>query len=151
MTPYKQLFGHDPENGIYGDCYRTVIGCLVDVPPDKVPHFSVVNGPETTGDEAWGACKEFLKEYGLISIYVQLLEVDGVQAALDRTAFLWPGIILLFNGTSRNGTNHVVIVKDGKIIHDPSPYETGIVGPLQEGYFTVELIVRPLTDEVEGR
>ena len=33
MTPHKQLYRHDPANGIYGDCGRAVIACLLDRPP----------------------------------------------------------------------------------------------------------------------
>ena len=39
MTPQTQLNKHDPANGVYGDCGRTVIACLLDLHPSEVPHF----------------------------------------------------------------------------------------------------------------
>jgi hypothetical protein len=38
MTPHKQRFRHDPANGIYGDCWRTAIACLLDIQPEEIPH-----------------------------------------------------------------------------------------------------------------
>ena len=37
MTPQNQLHKHDPANGVYGDCGRTAIACLLDLHPS--PHF----------------------------------------------------------------------------------------------------------------
>lgn len=46
MTPYKQLYGHNPDQGIFGDCFRTALGCLLNLPPEKVPHFYDGCGPD---------------------------------------------------------------------------------------------------------
>lgn len=35
----KQAFLHKPEEGVYGDCYRTCIACLLGIDRDAVPHF----------------------------------------------------------------------------------------------------------------
>ena len=52
MTPYKQLNHHDPDNGIIGDCYRTAIACLLDLPPDALPNYC--EGPGGTyGGDGW--------------------------------------------------------------------------------------------------
>ena len=44
MEFYKQLNEHNPDEGVYGDCYRTAIGCLLNIPPEFVPHFCEPHG-----------------------------------------------------------------------------------------------------------
>ena len=39
MTPQKQMFLHDPDNGVWGDCQRTAIACILDRDVEDVPHF----------------------------------------------------------------------------------------------------------------
>ena len=39
MKFYKQLHKHDPDNGVWGDCHRTAIGCLLDIEPELIPNF----------------------------------------------------------------------------------------------------------------
>lgn len=39
MTPQEQEFPHDPENGIFGDCFRASLASLLDLPIIGVPHF----------------------------------------------------------------------------------------------------------------
>ena len=39
MKPVKQLFHHDPANGVWGDCFRAVIASVLSLPVEAVPHF----------------------------------------------------------------------------------------------------------------
>jgi len=38
MKFYKQKYLHDPGNGVIGDCYRTAIGCILEIDPMELPH-----------------------------------------------------------------------------------------------------------------
>jgi hypothetical protein len=57
------LVKHDPENGTWGDCFRTCIACLLDVDPATVPH-AYADGNLTEG-HALRIMREWLKERGL--------------------------------------------------------------------------------------
>ena len=62
MKFHKQLYRHDPENGVWGDCYRTAWACLLDLEPEDVPHFCegfTDDGAATAKLDAW------LRERGL--------------------------------------------------------------------------------------
>ena len=38
MKYYEQLVTNcDPENGIYGDCYRTCVACFLEIEPQNIP------------------------------------------------------------------------------------------------------------------
>ncbi|RUW39153.1 hypothetical protein EN739_24440 [Mesorhizobium sp. M2A.F.Ca.ET.017.03.2.1] len=132
----KQLFRHAPDKGIFGDCYRTAVACILDLDPDQVPHVHRL----ITGAEQGEIIDRFLAEIGVTRLSIPFT-VEGVQAALDSAALWSKGLPCLFSGTSRNGTGHVVVAHGGKIICDPSQDDSGIVGPMDDGFYWVEWLV----------
>lgn len=136
MTPYKQLFRHDP-GGIQGDCYRTAIGCLLDLPPAYVPHF--YRNADISDAEGKRHANAWLAERGLALISLGLTLPDPLD--LTFMALGSPGLYYLLSGRSRNGTNHVVVCCGGEIVHDPALDESGIVGPTDVGCYFIEIIV----------
>ena len=138
----KQLFKHNPENGIIGDCHRTAIACILNLQPEDVPHFM---GEFWLEDVANGTCKankafdDWLESKNLLiantpyecSLEV-LLECQSVQN---------PKAIYILGGTSKNGTNHSVVAKGGEIIWDPAIDSSDIVGPMDDGFYWVSYLV----------
>lgn len=142
MTPYKQLYRHRPEDGEYGDCGRTVVACLLDMHPSEVPHFfeddfKVDDPKKFTGlrkMEAW------LRDRGLCVIRYPF---DG-EVTLENLLcqFVEPGLFYILQGESKNGSDHVVICENGRIVHDPAQDNSGIVGPCpNDGLWWIEFIV----------
>ena len=139
MTPHKQLFKHDPENGVYGDCGRTVIACLLDLHPSEVPHFW--NGQGLAREQNEKADK-WLAAIGLRLVKWALTgtmdEVFGFMQHHNR------GLIYVLMGTSPRDVNHVVICRDDEVLHDPSIQGGGLVGPADDGHWWIEVIAREL-------
>lgn len=92
---------------------------------------------ETLSDPLNAAIQEWLKQFGVCMVSVTYacdnLEVVLAQVASNRT----DGLYHLLGGTSALGTDHIVVCKDGVIVHDPSPVESGIHGPESNGYFWI--------------
>ena len=136
MTPYKQLYRHNPEIGQIGDCYRTTIGCLLDIPPEDVPHFYEQwdnNGPELAG--AWlGAQGLALAEFPFTG--------DTLDDVLGTVGDWNPSLYWILTGKSSNNVNHSVVCKGGVIEHDPSLDDSGIVGPTEEGYYVIGVLAK---------
>ena len=63
-----------------------------------------------------------------------------MDQVLTTVGAMNPGLHHLFSGTSKNGTNHVVIARDGAIVHDTALDDAGIVGPTDTGYWLVEFL-----------
>jgi len=40
MRPQKQKFAHKPDEGVFGDCFRTALAAILDLDRDDVPHFN---------------------------------------------------------------------------------------------------------------
>lgn len=136
MTPHKQRFRHRPDEGVYGDCHRTAIACLLDLEPEQVPHF-LHDGCDA--EEFNRRTAAYLAEQGLIEIWLAYnCSLDELMQCLEVNA---KGVYYLLGGRSRNGCNHTVIGCGGEIAWDPSLDDSGIVGPLSTGQFAVSFLV----------
>ncbi len=112
MTPHTQTILHDPITGSMGDCWRTSIACLLDLPPQEVPHFALKGAREFLA-----ATQEWLRRRGLA-----LTDFDA-NAISD-------GYHLLVGPSPRNPQTvlHCVVGLDGRIAWDPHPSRAGLHG-----------------------
>ncbi len=139
MIPYKQLFKHDPENGTYGDCHRTAIGSVFNIPPGQMPHFYDQDRSEAEAQHLLG---EWLATRGLTQISLPFpvatpWAADDIREILSHIKRWNGGQYYLLSGSSRPGIGHTVVCLDDMILSDPSPTEAGINGPLEGGYYLV--------------
>ena len=140
MIPQKQLNKHDPANGVYGDCGRTVIACLLDLYPSEVPHFW--DGEEADNLTADADCRKWLAERGLRTI---TWAIDGrLMEVLTFMKRHNPGTYYVLLGTSPRQVNHVVICYNDEIVCDPSLEGGDLIGPSDDGHWWVEVLVRDL-------
>lgn len=139
MRFQKQLFRHKPDEGIYGDCARTVIACLLDMEPEEVPH----EHREMASGEQFEMHERFLRTRGLARIDIPFA-CDDLDTILTVGEYRSNGMPYVLAGKSRTGVNHVVICQGNKIIWDPSLTDAGIVGPSDDGHFWISWLFRPL-------
>lgn len=145
MTPHKQLLLHRPEDGVLGDCYRTAIACLLDMPPQDVPHH--YGRADMTDAEVRGLMQVWLAGRGLIGVMIGF--TGDMPTILRFMASANPGLYYMLSGTSPRGFPHVVIALDGAIIHDPHIDGCGLSGPDQNGTWWVEFFA-PLFLRAQG-
>lgn len=139
MKIQKQKYEHDPENGIYGDCYRTCVAMILDMDRDTVPHFSKMAALNPDGPSASEYLRQWLKPQNLGLFSVVLSKHNTTEEVLEMLGHIENDVPFMLIGESARykGVGHVVVVKNGKIIADPSG--SGIIGP-SEDYYWVELI-----------
>lgn len=133
MKPQKQAFRHDPENGVYGDCYRTAIACMLDMERDEVPHFYEGDPPVDVFNKR---AADFLATRGLTTF---LVAFDDFESMLNTMQVCNPNINYIVSGTSPRGTCHAVIGHGDKIIHDPHPDGGDLVAPCSDGLYWIEI------------
>lgn len=133
----KQKITHDPDSGHYGDCFRTAIATLLDVPADAVPHFCA-DGRFTI----WDVNEWLAENHGVVLMgFAYSGERMGLDDVLRHIKTTWGNdVVYLLSGESKNGCNHVVICQGGLIVHDPSLDDSGIVGPCDNGHYAVEFL-----------
>lgn len=127
MKRHKQLNRHDPENGVWGDCWRTAIACILDLEPGEVPHVFDNDAPVVEADAAMQAWMEHRGLY-VITVTYDCPDVDLVMGAIHHHN---PELRYILMGTSRNGTNHAVVCHGDRIEWDPSQNDSGIVAPAE--------------------
>lgn len=118
MIPVDQTMFYDPTQPPEkqrGNCLQAVVASLLDLPLDEVPHF--VQDDVNSGGKVhwWHSMVEFVRTHGW-----------GLHSAMLDTH---PGEHLMVAGPSPRGKgiHHVVIYKDGEMVHDPHPDRTGLV------------------------
>lgn len=136
MKPFRQLLRHDPPHS-WGDCYRTAIGCLLDMSPRQVPHFWDQGRALDEGRRMIG---EFLREHDLTIVSIPYpCSVADVLMTMKNTN---PHVFYMMCGQSgRNPCNHVVICLGDQVVWDPSTENSGVVGPGDDGFVWVEFLV----------
>ena len=130
-----QKIQHAPGNGVFGDCFRACVASLLELPAEDVPHFC-----ETGMEGAVERCDAWLNERGL-ALFAIPFTADSPELVMRTVAHNNDGIYYLLTGTSRSGCNHSVVCLGDSIAHDPSPISAGIVGPTQDGFYWVEVLV----------
>jgi hypothetical protein len=132
MRRKKQLFLHLPEEGIYGDCHRTAIACLLNLDPEDVPHFGAIHTEDSVAFNK--AFEDWLigRGFRTVSVVYSNGPLEEILKSIDG---INPGAYFLFGGQSATGVNHTVICCHGRIEWDPSINNAGIVGPCTDGYY----------------
>lgn len=146
ITKQKQAYLHDPDNGFYGDCFRTAIACILNIDKDKVPHLAKEYFDDTIG---WDReMKKFLNPLGYTIIDVPFTGTEvSLEVLLESLSVHAAQAVYILTGKSSNETNHCVIGCGGEIIWDPAIDNSGIIGPCTDGWYWVSYIV-PLRIEV---
>ena len=123
MTPVDQEFLYCPDIGQRGDCARAVIASLLDIPISEVPHFAQI--AHDTGIPFYGQINDFLEACGLEMMWhtnpIYHLK-DGIDIYHEIAGPSPRG----------NGIWHAVVGCNGKIVHDPHPDKTGLLGDPSE-------------------
>lgn len=107
--------GNDAQ-GRPGDCWKTCIASLLELPAESVPHFVEM------GDSWWDATQEFIQTQKADH---ELRWWEDIAAVDDG------GEYLIASGPSPRGNfQHAVIVdRSGELAHDPHPSRAGLAGP----------------------
>jgi|HubBroStandDraft_1064217.scaffolds.fasta_scaffold109856_3 hypothetical protein len=135
MKPQKQRNHHRPAEGVYGDCFRTVIASMLELEPEEVPHENreLGDGEQDTLMNVWLAGR------GLR--FVQVPYAVDPEDAMGIMAEMYPGLLYVLGGRSRTGVNHFVICRDREIVSDPSLTDAGIVGRCDDDHVWIGHIV----------
>lgn len=150
MLIQKQKNLHQPELGIYGDCFRTCLAVLLDVDALMVPHF-LHNYDNRTPEEIDRSIAGWLEYQNLNLIRIQFPGEETQENIMLSANMMGSGLPYLLSGLSRTGCNHVVVCQGTEIVCDPSLTDAGIIGPMKENYWWVEWLVgKPVFEVPEG-
>lgn len=96
---YKQAEGSK-------NCMQCAAAYMLGIPLSDVPDF------EKAGSEAWEAFYAFFADRGFSAeMFPPTVEIDGDYLA---------------SGQTKRGTSHMVVMRGGKLLHDPHPSNAGL-------------------------
>lgn len=126
---HKQTIVHDPANGKYGDCTRTVIACILNKSTvEEVPNFNegLRSQNQEDGIIFERRIADYLKTegYGVFKIIYQ----SPLPEVLHALKVMSPDIAIILDGGTAKDTDHSVIVYNGEVAHNPNDHD--IVRPL---------------------
>lgn len=138
MSPYSQLHLVE-DDGIPGDCFRTAIGCVLDIAPADVPHFVHVH-PD--GMDWADAADAWVTAHGYDLRWLFDADARASAVAYLRERPELPQLLLAVGDSPRGVFPHVVVESlDGELLHDPYPWGSGYVGPARWWLAFVDLDV----------
>ena len=108
MRPVDQDRFYSKELGTRGNCLQAAVASILDLPLAAVPNFMDAD----SAHGFWAAYEEFLRARGF-----EYIELPGNHC---------PDCFYLASGSSPRGVKHAVIMRDGKLVHDPHPSRAGI-------------------------
>lgn len=129
---HQTIFGNGEAGATPGNCLQTAVACVLDLPMEEVPHFVAM--PE---NQWWSAFLLWLSARNLrLSMYAE--RFSGLQVYSGGALITGPlnavprSRLVLAQGESERGFRHVVLYQNGKLVHDPHPSGTGLVGEPDE-------------------
>lgn len=111
MKPVDQEFFYD--KGEIGDCVRAVTASILELESKDVPHFV----KEQPGSDWYDTWEQFMIKHG----------VEPIMLTPPWNKVPKPLGYYLASGPANRGCKHIVIMLDGKIIHDPHPSRDGLL------------------------
>ena len=144
MIPQEQQFPHDPEAGVFGDCFRASIASILELPIEEVPHF-LHDGNQELWLERFTA---FLNPLGYFMMSIPAANWD-FEGWMNESKIKGDIYHLISDQSPRfENELHCVVGRNGAVIHDPHPAKTGL--PLKTEKRTFEFII-PLSPSIGAK
>jgi hypothetical protein len=124
---YQTISKKLPNGKLIGNCFPACVASLLGLSLNEVPFFSMASQKAQLK-----AANEWLKPRGLNLMHIS--NNRRHQHPRGTTYYIMKGLSPRYKGAY-----HTVIGKDNKIVHDPHPDNTGIVGPPISFFYLVTL------------
>lgn len=135
MKPVDQVCLHNPEENVAGDCFRAVIASLLELPIERVPHFShdYFTNPDKT---IWiERLQDFLAGFGYFYIQYSWNETS-MKKWMEESRISSPIYHEICDISPRFPTVcHSVVGCNGVVVHDPHPSKLGLPNVTSERVF----------------
>lgn len=117
MTPCRQLVTHDPANKQFGDCARAVVAAMLNLQPQRVPHFAEASTEGFNEDLYWERLNGFLDTLSLSWVGVPMrATVPDVLATMEHNN---PGVYYIMGCVSPRAKHYVVCCGD-RVVCEPN-------------------------------
>lgn len=137
MIPHLQTVYDGPTADIPGDCLKTAVAALLDLPTAQVPHFALFGREWRTALAAWMTSRgKRLRVYS--DDPGEWIMWRRLGVAVGALVMRPTGQLLIANGDSSNipGAGHAVLWRGAELVHDVHPLQRGLASE-PWGYYQV--------------
>lgn len=139
MIPVMQSTFYEPDvtpDKQRGNCLTAVVASLMDLPIDGVPDFvqDDVDHDVDRGWDWWARLQQFVCEHGS---QVEYLRVEGDETTAFRVPEPEEFYAVIGLSPRDPKIHHIVIYRDGQMVHDPHPDRTGLVKVTDTYHWTI--------------
>jgi len=137
FTPVTQTRFYEPDappDQQRGNCLTAVVASLLNLPIEAVPNF-VQEDVDSGGEKDWWvSCWTFIHEQDAHMVLLR----DHTQPA-SPFPLPEPGEVYTVSGPSPRDArvHHVVLFRDGEMVHDPHPDRTGLLSFADDYRWTI--------------
>lgn len=133
MTPVDPSFFelHDPELGLFGNCFSASLAALMDLPLSEVPHFA--KHSDGNNFRFIALVNQWLASKGFV-----LLQVSGIDLREYVTlgaADCFHLILGMVDDGFGRAVGHAVVGKNGEVFYDPNPDESPMLSEKKDLIF----------------
>jgi hypothetical protein len=132
MTPYKMT----EEN----DCVRTCNASMLDRPPATIPAFKGEGDDIRDGAAMWKRVNDYLLEHDLTTWFTFFDGGASLDEVCQAVSAHNPGRHYMLCGWA-GYEDHAVVCCDDGIVHDPSRFSPGLIGPGSNGVWMVVTLI----------
>lgn len=135
MTPVHCRVSHNPPH-TYGDCIRACVASILNLDPEKVPHF-IEDGCD--GETVHARIRAWLGERNLAPFWTHFDGSIPLEDILSLVGEQNPTAYYILYGATADG-DHVVVCRGGEVVHNPAWYRIPFVGSPSWGCWTILVI-----------
>ena len=141
MIEYTQFCLHRPEQGEYGDCWKTCIACILHCDPYEIPHYykEFWGQAEVISDLVHAATNRWLSATTELQYVETPIECTREQLGTYLKHY-YKDMYVIIGCNSRNG-GHSVVMRNDDYMWDPSIDKSGCVGPMDDGYWWIGVLI----------
>lgn len=109
--------------GREGDCLRACVASFFELPLEEVPDVGyLTQARQSGGHPPWFLdLKHWLRGRGLVPVYIPVL--SGASPVPLSEAWAPPDVYVIGVLAVEGGGAHAAVCRDGRIVHDPYPFE----------------------------
>lgn len=136
LIPTKCMVKDDPDSGLYGDCLRACVACILNLPSADVPHFYHDGCDGLTGTQR---LRDWLKTRNLTAVWFAYDGSYSRDELLSAWADMNPDAPTILMGGTGTG-NHAVVIIGSKVVNNPAWYGGRIIEPGSNTFWNLIVI-----------
>lgn len=116
-----------------GNCWQAAVASVLEIPLEEA--FDLTKYDETDEEHWFEQYNKWLFGYGLACIYFRSTKEQPITCSV----LLGYHIAECKSATLKNGEYHVVVIKDGHVVHDPNEHSVSTEWNIEGAYVFIAL------------